>query len=53
MMTCDLAPNSVGSSYEEKDFVIAVAPEDCRLALSKVQLGVNSNNYNCLYFCCC
>lgn len=26
-MTCDLAPNSVGSSYEEKDFVIAVAPD--------------------------
>lgn len=36
-MTCDLAPNSVGSSYEEKDFVIAVAPEDCRLVFAKVQ----------------
>lgn len=52
-MTCDLAPNSVGSSYEAKDFVIAVASEDCRLVFAKGQQGINSNNSNCLYFCCC
>lgn len=52
-MTCDLAPNSVGSSYDEKDFVIAVASEGCRLVFTEGQQGINSNNFNCFYFCCC
>jgi len=52
-MTCDLAPNAVGSSYEEKDFAIAVASEDCRLVFVKGQQGINYNNCNGFYFCCC
>lgn len=50
---CDLVPNSVGSSYEEKDFFIAVPLENCRPVYGIGMQGIHCNNCNCFYFCCC